>query len=315
MSPARGIDDLLAAARRVLCLGIGGGGDVVGALAVAELARLRDADARVGGVTWERTPVDPIPGPRRLDEIEHAEPLSGCTVLAGPDTVGPGGFRFAESHMARVLGEPTVLLDPHPGPAGIAAGLDGAARALDCDLIVLVDVGGDVLCHGDEPGLGSPLCDALLLAAGTRTETPAVLAVFGPACDGELTIEEVLARTAEVAAAGGLLGAWGLTPAVTDKLAAAVEEVPTEASAQAIACARGGLGPAPIRGGRRSVPLSPIGAVTFFYDVHVATASAARLARAVGETGSLEEANQVLRDLGVLSELDWETEHAPGRAS
>jgi hypothetical protein len=213
--------------------------------------------------------------------------------------------------MARVLGEPTVLVDPHPGPAAIAAGLDGAARALGCDLIALVDVGGDVLCHGNEPGLGSPLCDALLLAAGTRTETPAVLAIFGPACDGELTPDEVLARIAEVAGAGGLLGAWGLTPAVTATLEAAVHEVPTEASAQALACARGRLGPAPIRDGRRSVPLSPLGAVTFFFDPAASVASAARLASAVAEAGSLDEANEVLRELGVFSELDWETEHSP----
>jgi hypothetical protein len=262
-------------------------------------------------VTWERTPVDPLPGPRRLGEIDGAEPLAGCTVLAGPETTGPGGFHFAESHMARVLGEPTVLVDPHPGPAGIAAGLDGAARVLGCDLLALVDVGGDVLCHGDEPGLGSPLCDALLLAAGTRTETPAVLAVFGPACDGELTTEEVLARTAEVAAAGGLLGAWGLTPAVTTRLEAAVAEVPTEASAQALTCARGGLGVAPIRDGRRSVPLSPVGAVTFFFDPAASVASAARLAKAVGDSDSLEAANEVLRGLGIRSELDWEIQNSP----
>src|SRR5215218_11233299 len=115
--------------------------------------------------------------------------------------------------MARFLGEPVALIDPHGGPAGVAEALAQAAERLGCDAIALVDVGGDVLGHGDEPGLASPLCDAVLLAAAVHMRTPAVGAVFGVGCDGELTTEEVLARVAEVAAAGGLLGAWGLTPA------------------------------------------------------------------------------------------------------
>ena len=58
-------------ARAVLTIGIGGGGDVVGALAVAEAAREAGCSARVGGVTWERRVVDPIAGPRRIDEFEN----------------------------------------------------------------------------------------------------------------------------------------------------------------------------------------------------------------------------------------------------
>ncbi len=176
----------------------------------------------MGGVTWERRPIDPLPGPRRLSEVEGAEALNDAVVLAHPDTSGPGGFRFAESHMARHLGEPIVLVDPHPGPARLAAAIDDAARRLGCDRVALVDVGGDVLGHGDEPGLASPLCDAVLLATALHATVPSVLAVFGPACDGELTPDEVLARIAEVAAAGGLLGAHGMTPAEAGRLEAAV---------------------------------------------------------------------------------------------
>ena len=67
--------------------------------------------------------------------------------------------------MAELLGEETVLVDATLGPAAIADGLAAAAAALDADLIVFVDVGGDALAHGDEPGLASPLCDSIMLAA------------------------------------------------------------------------------------------------------------------------------------------------------
>jgi len=155
----------IAAAQRVLAVGIGGGGDVVGALVVAQLAAALGTPAVVGGLTWERRPVDPLPGPRRIGELTGAQTLGEHVALAGPDTTGPGGFRFAESSMARFLDEPVLLLDPSDGPAAVAAGLADAAGQLGCDLVVLTDVGGDVLAHGHEAGLGSPLADAVCLAA------------------------------------------------------------------------------------------------------------------------------------------------------
>ena len=294
-------------------MGIGGGGDVVGAIGVAELARARGAEAVVGGMTWERRVVDPLPGPRRLGELTGIEPLNAATALAGPAARGPGGFRFAEAGVALVRGEPTLLVDPGGGPAAVATGLAGAADALGCDAVVLLDVGGDALAHGHEPGLASPLCDAVMLAAGARlaAERPVLGAVFGVACDGELTVAEVLERLAAVAAAGGGRGAWGLTPEAAAAVQAGVDAVPTEASAQALACARGALGPATIRRGRTTVQRSPLGALTFFFDVPAAVAATARLAAAVDGARSLEDANDRLHAVGVRTELDFEREHAP----
>lgn len=278
----------------------------MGALATADLARDAGLGAHVGGVSWERRVIDARPGPRRLEELERAERLGEYAALAGPDTVGPGPFHFAESHMARFLGEPVALIDPHGGPAGAAEGIADAAARLGCDGVALVDVGGDVLAHGDEPGLASPLCDSIMLAAARHLDLPCVGVVFGPGCDGELSSDEVLARIAEVAAAGGLLGAWGLTPAETERLEAAVAEVPTEASAQALCCARGEHGTGTIRGGRRSVERSPLGAVSFYFDPEAAIGSAARLAEAVCDADSLEAAEEILAARGVTSELAFE---------
>lgn len=272
------------------------------------LAEAFGAEAVLGGTTWERRPIDPRPGPRRLDELTGAEPLGPAVALAGADTSGPGGFRFAEARMAEHLGTPTLLVDPNPGAEAVADGLAAAASRLGCDLVALVDVGGDVLAHGDEPGLASPLCDAVLLAAGARLgdRMPVFAAVIGAGCDGELTPPEVLDRLAEVAAAGGSIGAWGLDPPTVGRMAAAVAVVPTEASAQVVACARGARGPAPIRGGRRVVERSPLGAVAFCFDPAAALGSAARLAAAVTGAGDLEAARDALAALGVSTELDLE---------
>jgi hypothetical protein len=280
---------------------------------VRELGR----EAVVGGVSWERRPIDPRPGPRRLVEVTGVERLSDAAALAGPDArVGSDGPRFAEGHMARFLGESTVLVDPHPGPAAIGRDVAAACGRLACDLVILVDVGGDVLGHGDEPGLASPLCDAVMLASArslAEAGVPVLGALVGPGCDGELTPAEVLERLAEIAAAGGLLGASGLSPAAADRLEAAIAHVPTEASAQAVACARGAFGPATIRAGRRTVERSPLGALTFVFDAEVAMRSAARMAAAVLEAASLEDAHAILTARGIRTELELERE-AAGKA-
>jgi len=310
-------ESLLGAARRPLVLGIGGGGDVVGALATAEACRLyHGADPVVGGVAWERLPVDPLPGPRGADEISETTSVFAPAVFgAGPETgVGASGVLFAESRMAGFLGEETVLVDVLGGPGPVAEGLEAAASALGADLVVLVDVGGDVLGHGEEPGLASPLCDAVMLAAGARLAAdggrPVLGAIFGPGCDGELTLEEIGERVAELAAAGALAGMRGLTPAVAERLEAAVEEVPTEASAQALRCFRGERGVSRIRGGERTVPLTPAGATTTYFDPEIALGSAARLAAAVAAATSLEHANDLLGARGIRTELDLERERA-----
>jgi hypothetical protein len=308
-------EEVLRRAERPLVLGMGGGGDVVGALATAELLRGHGGTEPVlGGITWERRPIDPAPGPRAVSEIEGAEELSPGVLLAGPDTRVRGrDVYFAESRMAQFLGEPTVLVDVHGGPRAVADGLAAASRRLNRDLIVFIDVGGDVLANGEEPGLRSPLCDSLMLAAAERLReegVPVLGGLFGIGCDAELTPAEVLARLADVAAAGGLCGARGLTGPVADRLEEAIRVVPTEASAQAVRAFRGDSGTVAIRGGRRTLELSTLATVTFYLDIGATVRACGRLARAVADASSLEEANDALRRLGIYTELDLERDAA-----
>jgi hypothetical protein len=195
----------------------------------------------------------------------------------------------------------------------VADGLQRAAATLDFDLLVFVDVGGDVLGTGKEPGLASPLCDAVMLATAAllhQRGLPVVGAIFGPCCDGELTPEELLGQLAWLATDGGLVGVDPITLELADELERAVREVPTEASAQAVRCARGELGVATIRAGRRTVPLSPLGATTFYFDADRAVNGVARLARLVQEARDLEHAHELLSAEGVRTELAYERERS-----
>jgi hypothetical protein len=154
---------------------------------------------------------------------------------------------------------------------------------------------------------------AVVLAAAPALAASGVTVIggiFGTGCDGELRPEEVAARFAEVAAAGGDLGDVAPDAATLDRLAAAVEAVPTEASAMALRCARGATGDVPIRDGRRTVTLTPAGGRVFFFDCDAALRSAARLAAAVRQASDLEDAQRILEGMGVRTELSWEREMA-----
>lgn len=292
-------------------MGIGGGGDAVGALAACHRLAALGLDTVVGGVAWERFVVDPFPGPRSLADIRGATSLGERSALAGPEAgaTTPEGVHFCESRLATHLGEPTVLIDVTAGPAAAAAGITDACSELDCDLVFLLDIGGDAIAAGPEPGLASPLCDAVMIAAGVELEVPCVLGVLGAGCDGELTPEEVLERVAVLAGAGAWLDTFGVTPEAADDIEAAAAVAVTEASLLVARAARGGHGPVEIRGGRRTVQLGPVAALCFVFDVAAALAELP-LVHEVAGAGSIEEARDRLNAAGVSTELDYEERRA-----
>jgi hypothetical protein len=308
---ALSFDKRVARARRALVLGIGGGGDVTGSLAVARRCEELGTPFVLGGVAWERLPTDPKPGPRPVGEIRDGDPLGKHAVLARAETATVDGARFSESHVADLLHNPTVLIDITGGAKGAAEGVAAAAGLLGCDLVVYVDVGGDAIASGSEPGLASPLCDAVMLAAALRLapRLDGAAAVIGAGCDGELAPAEVLERVAALAAAGAWIGASSVTPLVAEEVERMALAAGSEASLQVARCARGELGEAEIRRGRRRVPLGPVGALGFYFDLELA-AGELPLVAAVAASEHLGAARDALAARGLRTELDYEQERA-----
>ena len=291
---------------------------MVGALAVARLCESLGTPFTLGGIAWERLPIDPHPGPRPVAQIQDGRPLGEAAVLAGPRTATPEGVAFSEARMAAHLGTETLLVDVTGGTVGAAAGIAAAVEELGCDLLVCVDVGGDVLARGDEPGLASPLCDAVMVAAALRLapRIRPLLAVIGPGCDGELTADEVLARVAELARAGAWLGTWGLTPEIAAELEAAAHRGADRGKPSGRPLRpRGGGRPPASAADAGSVELGPVGALTFVFDPVAAPSEALPLAHAVAEAASIEEGRAALAARGVHTELDYERSRAPRAAS
>ena len=296
----------IAEANRALVVGIGGGGDAVGSIAVARALEARGLEVLLGGVAWERMVVDPHPGPRAIAEIRGPKALACAAVVdPGKGATTPQGVHFCESRLAAHLGERTVLIDVTEGSAGAARGIDSACQELGCDLAVLVDIGGDAIADGSEPGLASPLCDAVMIAAGAAAEVPCILSVLGAGCDGELEPAEVLDRVAALARAGAWLDTFGVTPRAAAEIEGAAAVAITEASLLVARAARGESGPVEIRSGRRTVDLGPVAALAFLFDIEAAV-SELPLVQAVAQAPSIETARDALNKLGVSTELDWE---------
>jgi hypothetical protein len=213
--------------------------------------------------------------------------------------------------MAGIYGREVLLVDINGGVKGVVEGLEVALKTFKADLLVGVDVGGDSLAQGREPGLRSPLADSIMLAAYADFERrghPTLWAVFGYGSDGEMTVDEIEAALNKVARAGGLLGGWALTAKVVSELENVIREVQTEASAIPVECARGAWGEKRIRQDQRRVKLTPLTTLTFFLSPTTIFHALSQPAQAVSETSSLEEANQALHAIGLKTELDLERE-------
>ncbi|MGH7825167.1 MAG: DUF1152 domain-containing protein, partial [Candidatus Binatia bacterium] len=292
--PPQSLEDLVQSSSRALVIGVGGGGDVVGALAAGRFFEFCGLEFILGGLSWERSVFDPVPGARRLSEVENVRALHPHAWMANPRSRTNTGVFFAESKMAAFRGKEVLLLDVNGGVTGVVEGLEMAMKEFNTDLLVGVDVGGDSLAEGNEPGLRSPLADSVLLAAfaelaerGHRT----VWGVFGYGSDGELTVDEIEVALGKLARAKGLLGAWCLTPRIAAELEEVIKVVPTEASAIPVQCFNGAWGESMIRSGQRSVKLTPLTALMFFMSTLTVYHVLSRPAQAVRPSFSLDQAN------------------------
>ena len=305
------LEDTIRDSSHSLVIGIGGGGDVAGALATARFLEFCGLQFVLGGLSWERRVFDPLPGPRMLSEVDNVRVLHQYAWMANCETRTKGGVYFAESRMAAFLAKEVLLIDISGGVKGVVAGLERAIKELNTDLLVGVDVGGDSLAKGAEPGLRSPLADSVMLAAFVELEKRGyrtLWGVFGYGSDGELTVDEIEAALSSLAGAGGLLGAWSLTHKTAAELEAAIKTVPTEASAIPVQGFRGASGESEIRDGSRRVKLTPLTALTFFMSATKLFDTLSRPAQAVYGRSSLDQANDALHEIGIKTELDAERE-------
>lgn len=292
---------------RALVWGIGGSGDVVGTIPTARLLESHGVETVLGGIAWEPAPEDPIVGPRPFGGVTGLDQVTETVGWATAETQTIDGVPFSESRVADALDERVILIDSAKGIRPMIDGMEAACEQLDIDLVVGTDSGGDALARGDEPGLQSPVSDAMGLVTLDGLTVESVLGVFGFGSDGELTIAELNAGIARAAERDGLLGAWGITPRIRDEMEAVLETVQTEASRLPVEAARGALGPQEIRSGNRSLELTPASTVTFYFRPE-SVAESSTLVEPVRDAAGIRDIVEAFGDRGLTTEYDLEAE-------
>jgi hypothetical protein len=275
----------------------GGGGDALAA-AIVHRALGADAPAVIATYAWDRLIVDPLPGPRSPADFDRLQPIGehNFAVTSDSMTRPPAGSTLPR--LAADLQDQLALLDPTHGAIGIRDQLSELVAIHDSTTVTVLDVGGDAVARGTEPGLRSPLADGLVLAACSGLAVPTDLLVAGPGLDGELSESDVLATT-------------GTTPVL--RLAAehiepfrhALDWHPSEATALLAGAARGLRGRVEVRDSGLVVRLTDRSPGV--YRLSLADALAAnKLAAQLADTASLTDAEDITRSVCGFSEIDYE---------
>ena len=282
-----------------LIVAAGGGGD---AITGAALAGQLDpaAQAVVMTYSWDRLMVDPLPGPRVAGHFDGLNELAAGVVeiVASTRPVPPAGSSLPR--LAAELPARLVLLDPSTGTAGLSEQIRATAAYFHLDDIALIDVGGDAITTGSDPGLRSPLADQLALAACVRTGIPAYLLIAGAGLDGELREDVITERLAHLDAE--FLPA--LTGSDIDRVRHVFHWHPSEASGLLAAAANGRRGLVEVRDAGDQVALTD--ATTAIRAVEAKRAAATTPARLLIECATLDEAEQIIHDATGISEIQYE---------
>ncbi len=309
MPTSKSLKEIIQNSHKALLIGIGGGGDIVGTIPTADLLGMFNIECIYGGLSWERSVFDPVPGPRAFEETKKVRKCNDVVWYANKDSVTSTGVKFAESGFSEVYGQETLLIGIHGGSEAIAQGILDVAQREGADLVIGIDVGGDVIAKGSEPGLMSPLADSMMLAAFAKLENhiTSLIGLFGFGSDGELTQGELESSMRLLLKEGGVLGSWGITQDALRKLEEVIAVVPTEASRLPVLYAKGEFEETKIRSGTRNVSLSVASTETFYFSPSVLYKNS-KLAKCVSECKSLEEANDCLHCINIHTELDLERE-------
>ena len=263
--------------------------------------------AFVGSLVWERFVYDPEPGPIPFDRLVNSVPIATSLALITPTTYALRRFGIVRPQASRVsqaISRPVIGLDITRRVDEVSRDLDELCRYLSIDVVVAVDVGGDVLATEPCEDLWSPLADAMGLAVVSRLRVPTILAVVSPGADGELSREKVSRLLEDLARDGALLGGYIVGSIDAEEYDRVLEIARSEASSIPARAARGFRGEIAIRGGSRRVFVDVSSCSVYLLDAR--TVASRALARLVEDSDDVYTARRKLNAVGIYTELDLE---------
>ncbi|HDD26080.1 MAG TPA: DUF1152 domain-containing protein [Acidilobales archaeon] len=300
------LSDLLSF-KKILVLGVGGGGDVVSASIIALMLSDLGIDCFVGGVSWERWSRDPFPGPVSLTRYVNVDLGDGYALIRNDSLVDRGLVRFKPTlaFIKEVTGLPCIVFDLCHGWLGVTKGLRSFIERYGIEFVLGVDVGGDILALGYEDGLWSPLADQLTLSGIASLSTPSLIGVLGVGGDGELDPNYVINRISCLASIGGYVGSLGVFTKYLSTYRRLVELTGTEASKVPYLALSGYLGRLSIRDGTRYAEVDVSKSVLYLLKTETIFSNQP-LPKALVGTETITEAMRRANELGIYTELNLE---------
>ncbi len=287
--------------KKALAFGIGGGGDIVSTIPVANFLSHFGFETLHGTVVWDRIVLDPKPGPRPLDELVNIQRINETVGIANENTRTIDGIIPNIARAARHLGR-VVALDLTKNVSALADGIRDFADREGISIVVGVDAGGDAISVGFESGVRSPLADAICVAALKRIG--GIVAVTGFGSDGELRIEELLLNISYILKNGGFLGCSSLSRKDYEEMRKVIKDVTTEASLIPLMAFEGEMGLKKLRKGRSAL-VTPLSTLIFYFKAE-SVFEINQAAKIIEKARNFEEANSLLHVEGILTEYDFE---------
>ena len=247
---------------------------------------------------WDRLIVDPLPGPRSVDDFDDLRPVGRYNHAFTGGTKPRGRAGSTMPRLAASLPYELLLLDPAGGAVDMRRQILELVDLYDVRIVEVVDVGGDAVARPNEPGLRSPLADGLALAACRDLPAPVSLLIAGPGLDGEVPEAIVLATP-------GLSTLAHLGPSDVEPFRSVLDWHPSEATALLAAAALGLRGVVEVRDSGLVVELTDRSAEVSTLPLSAALA-VNTLASTLDQTTSLAEAEDVARTICGFSEIDYE---------
>lgn len=308
------LTELALKSKSAIIMGVGGGGDSIQSIAIANYLKMLGVErVTLGGVScqwwndegavissqddWGRF----ILGPMIFDvnELTDIEPWAPNIVGVSKNSNINGNYP-CESAIREMLPYDTFIGGLLDGVVGLRDGLKQIIKDRQVDLFIGIDIGSDSFHDGNEVSPPySSLVDFMSLSAILQLDIPVVYALSGYGCDGEMELDELDERLSRVMEAGGYLGAYGLTQNDVSQMLEACKLFPDPIEPFAPHAARGDFGLKKVSvsnpWGKR-VRVTPLASVIMFIDPHVLADSVAVGIKALTNTRSIKEAENVFKD-------------------
>lgn len=310
------LTELALKSKTAMVMGMGGGGDVILTVPIANYLKLLGIETIfIGGVSsqwWNPSGGSTIEnfviGPRVYDVslLTDAE-LWAPQVARVSGTSKVDGNRPAEAAVSEVVIWETFIGGLAGGVAGLRDGLNQVIAERGVDLFVGADIGAHTFHDGKEacPPFTS-LVSFMTLSALIQLECPTVYGFAGYTCDAEMEIEELDERVGRIMRAGGFLGAYGLSQQDVEDFMRASQAFPDPILPLVAHAAQGDLGlkkiPVMAPWGRRAY-ITPLSAMFLFLDPHIMAEEVTWGAKALQETTSMAEAEKIYQEeIGLFPE-------------